>query len=159
MSSIRQNPVPASSPGELPELSQRLGRSVGFVFRRWRRMIDNEFREDGFSDATRGPLITLYDNDGAMQQRDLARDIGLEPSALVRVVALLEERGLVSCSPSPEDRRSKLVSLTPDGKAWAEHIIARSFAIEQRLLDGISPEELAVTRSVLARIGAALPDG
>lgn len=154
MSSISLPPA-----GPVPAHSERFGRLLGSVFRRWRRYVDDEFRALGFTDATRAPLIGLYDHAGSMRQRELAEHLGLEASALVRVISLLERRGLVSCAPDQRDRRSKQISLTPLGREWAERIIAKSYEAELRFLASVSAEELAVTRRVLTRIGETIPDG
>ncbi|RYE10131.1 MAG: MarR family transcriptional regulator [Hyphomicrobiales bacterium] len=149
-----------SSKVVLPERSERFGRLLGSVFRKWRRYVDDEFRDLGFTDATRGPLIALHDHAGeAMRQRDLADYLGLEASALVRVIGLLEERALVSNVPDPRDKRSKLLSLTPLGRQWARRIIAKSYELELSFVKTISKQDLAVTRRVLTRIAASIPDG
>lgn len=152
-------PDPILPAGAVPGHSERFGRLLGSVYRRWRRYADEQFRELGFSDATRSPLIGLYDHEGSMRQRDLAAHLGLEPSALVRVIGLLEQRGLVSCVADPRDKRTKQISLTPLGREWAERIIAKGYEAELRFLASVSPEELAVTRQVLNRIAASIPDG
>ena len=139
--------------------AERFGRLLGGAFRRWRRHVDDELRPLGFTDATRGPLVGLYDNNGPMRQGDLARYMVLDASALVRVIQMLEERGLVSCAPDPADRRGKLVTLTPLGTQWAERIIDRSYELELQALASISREDIATTRRVLAQIADAIPDG
>jgi len=149
----------SSSESSLPAHSERFGRLLGSVYRRWRRYADEEFRALGFTDATRAPLIGLYDHAGSMRQRELADHLGLEASALVRVISLLEKRGLVDCVPDERDRRSKQISLTPLGRDWAERIIAKSYEAERRFLASISAEDLAVTRQVLTQIGNSIPDG
>lgn len=154
------DPHPAGRPRSagLPDTSERFGRLLGSVFRRWRRYVDNEFRELGFTDATRSPLIGLYDHEGSMRQCDLADYLGLEPSALVRVIALLEKRQLVSCVPDPADKRSKQISLTPAGREWAERIIAKSHEAERRFLASVTADEIAVARKVLTAISSNIPD-
>lgn len=156
--SCNSRPEPLSLPGT-PDPSARFGRLLGRVFRKWRRYIDDEFRSVGFTDATRTPLITLHEHPEGMRQRDLALRLGLEPSALVRVIALLTERGLVTWTSDPEDRRSKCILLTPQGKDAAEMIIARSMEIERRFLAEVTKEELAAMRSALLKISDAIPDG
>jgi DNA-binding MarR family transcriptional regulator/GNAT superfamily N-acetyltransferase len=47
---------------------------------------------------------------------DLSRDLGLDPGYLSRIVARLEQRGLVEKVRSETDRRRRLLALTPDGE-------------------------------------------
>ena len=46
---------------------------------------------------------------------DLARELGLDPGYLSRLLARLEERGLVGRTPSEADGRRRVLSLTPGG--------------------------------------------
>ncbi len=54
---------------------------------------------------------------GPMTLRDLAESLGSDPPAATVAVNDLEERGLVTRVPHPEDRRSKLVSVTSKGRS------------------------------------------
>ena len=54
-------------------------------------------------------------------QRTLAGGIGLDTSTVAGVVDRLEQRGLLQRSLSPQDRRVRLLSLTPEG-----HVIVRA---------------------------------
>jgi DNA-binding MarR family transcriptional regulator/GNAT superfamily N-acetyltransferase len=47
---------------------------------------------------------------------DLSRDLGLDPGYLSRILARLEQRGLVDKVRSETDRRRRLLALTPDGE-------------------------------------------
>lgn len=53
----------------------------------------------------------------AMDQVSLAAQIGLDRTSVAEVLARLAARGLVKRTPSSADRRVKLVTLTPKGRA------------------------------------------
>ncbi len=130
----------------------RFGLLVGSVFRQWRRQVDIAFRDEGLSDATRSPLITLYDHGEPMRQKDLAQALYLDTSSLVRVLAYLRKSGLVDWQQDPQDGRGKLITLTPQGHATAASILARSLDIERTILADLTPEELAITQRALKKI-------
>src|SRR5690606_7671785 len=73
----------------------RFGRLIGTLARKWRRAVDQSFREIGLTDATRAPLIALHDSSQPMRQKDLAETLSLEKSSLVRVLSQLRDMGLV----------------------------------------------------------------
>lgn len=75
-----------------------------------------------------------------IDQRTLARSIGLDTSTLAGVVDRLEARGLMQRSASPEDRRVRLLSLTQDG---------------QDLLGAIEPDMLKAQDRILAPLPKA----
>ena len=62
--------------------------------------------------------------DGPMTMRELAAALGTDPPYTTVVVDDLERRGLVTRTVRVGDRRSKIVSITPDGAAQA-HLAER----------------------------------
>ena len=58
--------------------------------------------------------------DGPMTMRELAAALGTDPPYTTVVVDDLERRGLVTRTVRAGDRRSKIVSVTPDGAAQAQ---------------------------------------
>lgn len=54
--------------------------------------------------------------DGPLTLKELAESMGTDAPAASVIVNALEEAGLVKREQHPEDRRAKLVSLTPAGK-------------------------------------------
>lgn len=130
----------------------RFGLLVGSVYRQWRRQIDMAFKDEGLSDATRSPLIALYDHGEPMRQKDLAHALYLDTSSLVRVLAYLRKSGLVDWQQDPQDRRGKLIALTPQGHATVTSILAKSLDIERTILADLTPEEFAATQRALQKI-------
>jgi DNA-binding MarR family transcriptional regulator len=76
----------------------------------------------------------------AIDQRTLARAIGLDTSTIAGVIDRLEARGLMQRSASPEDRRVRLLGLTGAG---------------QELLEAIEPDMLKAQQRILAPLPAS----
>jgi DNA-binding MarR family transcriptional regulator len=88
--------------------------------------------------------------------RGLAQRLSADPPYVTLMVDDLEERGLVQRTPHPEDRRAKLVKLTPAGRAAA----ARADAILDEPppeLSHVPAEDLATVLRVLERLGREVP--
>lgn len=145
----------ADLPHSAPDLVQarcRFGLLIGSVYRQWRKKVDESFKEQGLTDATRMPLVVLFTHDEAMLQKDLAHALSLDSSSLVRVLAQLRDAQLVQWACDPADRRTKRIALTEQGRRTAAQILRKSLEIEQAILAELSPEELAVTRGALHKI-------
>jgi MarR family transcriptional regulator, transcriptional regulator for hemolysin len=142
----------AASATALAQLRARFGQLIGSVYRQWRRQVDLELRDSGLSDASRMPLITLYTHPMPMLQKELAQALHLDTSSLVRVLAQLRAAGLVQWHCQPTDRRTKCIALTDAGRDTAARILQYSLHIEHAILDGISAEDLEVTRRTLETI-------
>lgn len=58
--------------------------------------------------------------------KDLAQSLSLDPGYLSRLLAGLKKRGVISQTPSEEDRRRQILSLTESGEAALAEMEARS---------------------------------
>jgi DNA-binding MarR family transcriptional regulator len=105
--------------------------------------------EEGLSPAQWGALATLV-REGPMRAGELSAAEGLNPTMVSRVLAHLEERGLVGRAPDAADRRGTRVRATPAGRRLVRRLRARHAGL---LLERLArlPEDQA------AAILAALP--
>jgi DNA-binding MarR family transcriptional regulator len=87
----------------------------------------------------------------------IARNMGLTRQAVQRVVNLLVERGLVEFQANPHHLRAKLVVLTEAGHKALSSAEAAVAPLDQKILDRIGPERLALATSVLHEMNDALP--
>jgi len=94
-------------------------------------------------------MLVLWDR-GAVPVGQLAEALQLDYGTLSPLLKRLEAQGVVRRVRRPEDERSVLVELTPEGTAMRER--ARRIPTEVGRAMGLTPEELATTRAVLARL-------
>jgi hypothetical protein len=65
---------------------------------------------------------------------------------------LLEHRGWIRRIPNPDDRRSTLIEITPDGRAAADQLLHGIRTLEKSILSALSYEEPAHLLDLLAKI-------
>ena len=90
-----------------------------------------------------------------IDQRTLARAIGLDTSTVAGVVDRLEARGLVQRSASPEDRRVRLLSLTKPGQELLEAIEPDMLKAQERILAPLPKAERAEFMRMLRALVSA----
>ncbi|ACU76674.1 transcriptional regulator, MarR family [Catenulispora acidiphila DSM 44928] len=88
--------------------------------------------------------------DGPLRMSELAARLGWDKPYTTTVVDDLEERGLVTRNVAPDDRRAKMVELTPDGHAVAVTAI-QILAEPAPGLARLNAEELAVVADLLEK--------
>ena len=69
----------------------------------------------------------------------------------------LEQRGFVARRWNPDDTRSRIVRITPEGRAVAERAMRELVAAEVRMLDALSTEQRAQLVDLLRVLGAERP--
>lgn len=89
---------------------------------------------------------------------ELANHTAAEFSYLSRSVAGLEARGLVERLPSPLDKRTVLMSLTPAGRTLVGELAPRGAAMEKLALAGVSKADVRITLQTLRAIYHNLVD-
>lgn len=102
-------------------------------------------------------LLSL-ERHGELTPHELADYEKVRPPSMTRVIAQLEERGLVHRGPHPSDRRQVVVSATAEGlRLIKEDRKRREAWLAQRLLE-LSPREREVLRAaapVLEKLAGA----
>ena len=83
------------------------------------QLFDAHLGQAGLTIGQFGVLAKLYGVSifrESISIKDLAQQIGLDPTTLVRTLKPLEQHGLVEGHHDPSDRRSRLIRLTPLGR-------------------------------------------
>ncbi len=99
--------------------------------------------------------LTLLRDLGEQNQSDLAATLGMDPTNVVALLNDLEADDLVQRCRSPQDRRRHTVSLTATGRARLvelEHLLT---AVEQRVLEPLTPQEQQTLYALLSRATAS----
>jgi DNA-binding MarR family transcriptional regulator len=125
-----------------------LSRASGLVV----RSTNEALAEDGLRVRQYSVLVLACGGADGISQRDLAGQLGLDPSQVVVLVDDLATAGLVERRPSPSDRRTKLVAATARGRAALCRAADRAAAGQQRRLGRLSDAEQATLRDLLTRL-------
>jgi len=115
--------------------------------------------DHGVSHAKLSVLARLHRAPGPLTANELARMERLQPQSLTRIIAELEERGLISRRPAAADRRQILLEITPAGRALLiEDARAQIAWMSSTIATMFSPTEaaaLAMAAPLLERLAEA----
>jgi DNA-binding MarR family transcriptional regulator len=81
---------------------------------------------------------------GPLTPSELAARERIQRPTATRVLARLEELGLIVRTPDPHDRRSSLVAATDEGQALLDELRTRKTAFLAERLEGLGADERAV---------------
>jgi len=96
--------------------------------------------------------LTTIERHGPLTPSELAERERVQRPTVTRVLARLEEAGLVVRAADPRDRRCSLVTISDDGRALLESARARKDAFLARRIDALEPAD----REALDRAAALL---
>jgi len=101
--------------------------------------------ETALSDIQLAALAALERHE-SMTPGELAEHEKVQPPSMTRVIAVLEERGLVRRAPHATDRRQVVLTVTPEGRDLVQRVRRRREAWLAQRLHELSPEERQVLR-------------
>jgi Transcriptional regulators len=120
-----------------------------------RKNLDVVLEAHGLTTIQYTALTTLARHDG-MTAAALARYSFVAPQTVAQLVGVLEGRGWIERAPDPSSRRRQLLSLTDAGRRLLVDLREPIAAVEQRMVAGVDPADLATVHGALRAFGAAL---
>ncbi len=120
--------------------------SVSRLARRLRVERSGGLARTGLSDTQLAALAEL-ERHVAMTPGELAEHEKVQPPSMTRVIAALEQRGLVLRAPHLTDRRQVVLSVTPEGKKLVNQARRRRDAWLAMRLSELTPQERVILRA------------
>jgi DNA-binding MarR family transcriptional regulator len=117
------------------------------------QVLGTELAELGLSASELNVLANLADGRGRAVS-ELGTAAGVRPTTLTGVLDRLEQKGQITRTPRPGDRRAVEISLTPAGVRSARQVQRAYADLEERALTGIAPGSVKQARRVLDALGA-----
>ncbi|MFF0294217.1 MarR family winged helix-turn-helix transcriptional regulator [Kitasatospora sp. NPDC004615] len=127
--------MPEMSEDDLVAISQLRSSAM-----RLARRLRHQRVEESLSPTEMGVLGTLA-RCGKATPGELARKEHVQPPSMTRIIAMLEEKGLVRREPHPEDRRQVVVSSTEQAEQILNESRRRRNAWLAELAHGLDEEE------------------
>ena len=124
---------------------------LGRAARMAQQLVTARLAAAGMQRGYYGVLATLEEF-GPAAQADIGRRLGLDPSDMVAILNVLEDRQWVCREPDPGDRRRNRVTLTPAGQAAVAHADQVVAEAEDELLAALGPADRAALAGLLERI-------
>ncbi len=124
-----------------PDLAGHLRHTVVRTARRLRQEAGGEL-----SPSLTAALSTV-ERHGPLTPSEVALRERIQRPTATRVLARLEEEGLIGRTPDPQDRRSSLLAVTTAGRELLDELRTRKTAFLAARLEALDPDE----RAALAR--------
>jgi DNA-binding MarR family transcriptional regulator len=135
------------------DLAHRLRPVIARLARRMRQQAGGDLS------PTQGAALNTVACHGPLTPSELAAREKIQRPTATRVLARLEEAGLIERTADPADRRSSLVSTTPAGAGLLASVRDRKDAYLAQRLDRLSPEDLAALDRAAGILERMLEEG
>jgi len=139
-----------------PLSTYQMNDSVGYLMSRVKSVMTNlvtqRTQEELGITGTQASMLFMIAVGKCSTAAELAREYGIDASAVTRLLDRVEKRGLLSRVRSVEDRRVVNIELTDEGRAAAKEVPHIFRSVLDQVLDGFTPEEVGFLKSMLRRI-------
>jgi DNA-binding MarR family transcriptional regulator len=136
-------------------------RNPGFLIRRCNQILLALFLEQAEPyNVTVQQLATLQavGEFPGFDQGRIAETIGIDRSTIGPIVGRLVERRLLKASPGKTDRRTKVLTITPAGRAIVAQLLTKLAPVRTRFLSPLPPAERVQFIDMLERLTVAHND-
>ena len=128
-----------------------IGTTIHRVAQLIQQRIDNEIGDSGLTRLSWMAAAHVEDSPG-LTIGDLAGRLEVGRATAGQLVDRMVKGGWVERSPSQSDRRVQIVTVTPKTRAMLDELAPRQSALEDEILQDLSPDERCVLLVLLERI-------
>ncbi|WP_245944883.1 MarR family winged helix-turn-helix transcriptional regulator [Pelagibacterium lacus] len=134
-----------------------LWRRPGYLIRRLNQLHYALFFEECGKEITpvQYGLLTILSSTSDSDQISIANRLGIDRTNVADVLRRLVTAGLVRRERSKTDRRAMIAMITPEGEKLLERMHPAMVRAQERILEGLSPDERTVFIDLLIRLLAA----
>ena len=126
------------------------------VSRSYKAACDKVAAQYGLTQAIAWPIVAISRMGEGVRPGVIADAVGIEPSSVVRLIDTLAASGLIERRDDANDRRAKLIFLTPEGRKKVREIESALVPLRRELLQGLTEKELDVCMHVFITLGASI---
>lgn len=127
---------------DVSTLILRLGRDL-------RTALDQRFTATGLTSQQAGLLIHVYA--GRSSPKELAGLLGTDSAGMTRILDRLADKGLITRSPDPTDRRAVTVKLSEAGRALVPSLPVVFEEVSAELTRDLDASEIATVLGLMLR--------
>lgn len=139
-----------------------LNSSLSVLARRYSVYAGKMMDEEGVTHTMSWPLVMMGRLGDGFRLSTLAKILCIEGPSLVRTIDQLVDAGFVERTEDPADRRAKMLSLTPKGKAACERIEVKLHSIRTIFYKDVSDQDIQACLRVFdvlsQNLGISVPE-
>ena len=115
--------------------------------------VEQQLRAEGDLSYVQFQLLArLADAHGPLTMTQLADGVVYSRSGLTYQAGLLEQAGLITRAPSPDDERATLVTITASGRALVDHVLPGHVEVTRLLFDPLTDDDLHHLGDIMTRV-------
>jgi DNA-binding MarR family transcriptional regulator len=133
------------------ELSDQIGHLLRRAYQRHTAIFQRRISDLDVTAIQFAVLVAIRDG-GIMPLTRVGAATAIDPATLRGVISRLSERDLITSQHDEEDRRQRLVSLTPAGRDLVDRLLPDALEITRETLSPLNPAEILAVGFLLKKL-------
>ena len=125
---------------------------ISIIYREHAKYLNEKVKDDDLSFGLYPLLISIYDNEGIIQEQ-LAQNFHLNESTIARNLKKLEDKGFIKRIP---DKRTKRIEITDKGMTTAQKVMDFDEEWDEKIKEIIGADEYNNLKNSLKKISEEL---
>lgn len=126
-------------------------RQIGTISRALDTIANIEFKDLEVSKGQYVHLVRIHENPG-ITLRQLSKTTYIDETTCSRAINKLEKQGLIYKETTNENKKNKMLYLTNKGREVVTVILKEHKYTNERILSGLSEEDMTVLSTLLAKV-------
>jgi len=139
-----------------PPDDKPIGLKIAIIDRAFKRRMDERAGSMGLTSVQLRVLgrISLLESAGVLEinQRDLEEAVQVTHPTMTGIIKRLENKGFVTCMPSPTDKRYKKITCTPKGAGVHRELAEQDQEVLLELCHGFTQEDMDTFHRLTSRL-------
>jgi len=136
---------------EAYELSDQIGHLLRRAYQRHTAIFQRRISDLDVTAIQFAVLVAIRDG-GILPLTRVGAATAIDPATLRGVISRLSERDLITSQHDEEDRRQRLVSLTPAGRNLVDRLLPDAMEITRETLSPLNPAEILAVGFLLKKL-------
>ena len=121
---------------------------ISILCREHAKYLNEKVKNEDLSFALQPILITIYENEGIIQEQ-LAEKFHLNESTITRNLKKLEKKGFIERIP---DKRKKIIKITKKGAKTAQKVMDYDDKWDEKIKSNLNDEDYTIFKTTLIKI-------
>lgn len=134
------------------DISRRPGRYICRISAYIDKLLDTFAARYGITSKQHHVLQFIAGQHRVLYQKDIEEEYNVRPATATQMLQAMENEGLIRRVPDEKDKRKKRIEICEDYRATCDEMVQCIAQMEERMVEGIAPEQMAVCLAVLEQI-------
>lgn len=135
-------------------MEKSIGLLIQKISNQLKRKIEKEMQQESPLTTTQGMVLCFlaHNEQETIYQKDIEKKFSIRRSTATEILNLMEQKEVIKRSPSPEDKRANIITITEKGKTQEENAQMKISQLESQMMKSLTKQEQKELQILLTKV-------